>query len=1036
MFQFNVFGGAALNGPDGPVSGRAAHRRRLALLAVLAAARGRTVARERLVALLWPDTPTQAGRHSLSESLSVLRREIDDDLFVCAADDLGLNLERLGCDAVAFETALEAGNREAAVALYLGPYLDGFYVSDAPEFERWAEAERDRLGRAYARALESLAEAAEAKGDASAAADWLRRLATHDPYSSRVAMRLVEALDRAGERETALRYAAVHATFLREELGTGPSPELSALVERLRHSPLPPISAPTAASDTQAPAPVAAARDGGPQEPSAATAAGGTGEHAEPRLTARHQARHSGNSGAVGRVPAALPGDATGRRTAAVLFADVVGFTSLQQADPGAAATVLSMLHETAREAVRRGNGHVVEFIGDGVLAEFADPVGCARAAVRLTRAFERRTRATGTRSTLHAGIHLGEVTTTDDGSLYGEPVSLAPHLQERADPGQVIVSGEMRTALRHIPEFRFAARGTTLVPGRASPVGMFDLHLARRPVPISPASPHGAGLPRRWWAVGLLVLAVSVAAASMVALRKRNPAGRSADVRLPTHRVAVFYFQDQSPGQELEHVARGLTDQLIYELSQIDVLDVVPPSGVRRFRDAQRQTDSMAAELGAGTLLEGSLHRSGDRLRLYLHLVDASSGERLRSTVLNATMEDPFVLEEKLAHEASRFLRWRLGHSLEVRVHSSGTRDPRARDQLLRAEQVREDADSLLNARDSLQVALGKRLLAYADFLLMKAEQADPAWSAPPSLRGAVALRRAFASSLEEERRFLTEGRNHVDRALRLRPRDARALETRGTILWTLSLFHQQADSAESLVDAAVQDLQAAVEEDPLRAGAWSILSQLLRFQGDHEGSYFAADRAYRADAYLMKADEVRYRLYRSAVAFGRFDLAEEQCAAGAEEFPRNWRFVECRLVIMARTDTGSVDVARAERLLREINAAQPPAVARATGDEYLPVYRQMLFAAVLAREGDHDRARSVMERARAELPANPEIQASFAYDEAHVRLFLGDRAGAVRAIAELIRIQRFMRRFVANDHLFRSLRADPAFMAAVRSG
>ncbi|HEX8320462.1 BTAD domain-containing putative transcriptional regulator [Longimicrobium sp.] len=1008
------------------MGGRAAHKRRLALLAVLAAARGRMVARERLIALLWPDTSGQAGRHSLSESLSVLRREIDDELFVSASDELGLNVSRVECDVALFEDALDAGNREEAAALYRGPFLDGFYVSDAPDFDRWADAERDRLGRAYARALDSLADEARKRGDSAAAIEWLRRLAAHDPYSSRVALHLLKSLEQAGEREAALRHAAVHAAFLREELGTEPSPELQALVERLRHPPAasasPPLDGEAAGND----------RDGGAELRSVTIAKGsrGQGESGQPAVQDAADARSA--PAGCGERPTGTP---AARRTAAVLFADIVGFTALGNADAEAAARVLSILQEAAREEVRRGNGHVVEFIGDGVLAEFAEPVACARAAGRLTRRFEHRTGAAGARSTLRAGIHVGEVATTDDGSLYGEAVSLAPQLQERAEPGHVLVSAELLSAVRRVPDFRFASRGTTVLPGRVSPVATFDLHLARRSGRVPPARADRPGVPvRRTWAVLAIAIAAALVSGSIGLLRARS--GPPEAQRLPANRVAVFYFQDQSPGRELEHVARGLTDQLIHELSQVGVLDVVPPSGVRRFRESRLPMDSVAAELGAGTLLEGSLHRSGDRIRLYLHFVDVSSGERLRSAVLNATMDDPFVLEERLAREASRFLRWRLGRSLEVRVHSTGTRSARARDLLLRAEQLREEADSLLKGRDPVQVALGKRQLAYADSLLVKAEQADPGWSAPAALRGSVMLRLASASALPEERRLLAEARARVDRALRLRPGDAGALETRGTIFWTQSLFHQRADSAEALVDAAVADLRAAVDTDPLRAGAWSTLSQVLRFQGDHEGAYFAAHRAFRADAYLLRADEVRYRLFRSAVAFGRFDLAEEQCAAGANEFPGDWRFVECRLVIMARTDTGAVEVARAERLLADVNAAHPPPVARAAGSDYLPVYRQMLFAAVLARAGAHERARSTLERARAEVAAHVELRASFAYDEAHVRLFLGDRPGAVRALAELVRIQPFMRRFVANDHLFRTLEREPAFQSSFTPG
>jgi DNA-binding SARP family transcriptional activator/TolB-like protein len=243
-FSIHVLGDPVLQGPHGPLAGRAAHKRRLAVLAILAVARGRPVGRERLLGLLWPEQTAESARHSLSEAIYVLRKELGDDALLPAGGDVALNPEVVGSDVARFEAALEAGDAEAAVRAYGGPFLDGFYVSDAPEFERWVDGERDRLARAYAGALAALAEAAEREGSALRAVEWWRRLTAHDPFGSRAALRLVRALDAAGERPAALRFADTHAALLREELGVKPDPELVALVERLRAEPARPPSPP------------------------------------------------------------------------------------------------------------------------------------------------------------------------------------------------------------------------------------------------------------------------------------------------------------------------------------------------------------------------------------------------------------------------------------------------------------------------------------------------------------------------------------------------------------------------------------------------------------------------------------------------------------------------------------------------------------------------------------------------------------------------------------------------------------------------
>jgi DNA-binding SARP family transcriptional activator/Tfp pilus assembly protein PilF len=259
MFVLKVLGGAALERGGTPVAGRAVHRRRLALLALLASARGRMVRRERLIGYLWPEHPGDAARHLLSESLYILRKAVGEDLFVSAGDELSLDPAVMRSDLGDFLAALDADDPERAVAAYGGPFLDGFAVSDAPDFERWAEEERDRLARLYARALEQLAEAREAEGDPRGAAEWWKRLSRHDPFSSRIALRTMQALEAGGERAAAIRHGAAHASLMRAEMEAEPDAAVEELARRLRESPRPsePLAAFGSSSATAVQAPPA-----------------------------------------------------------------------------------------------------------------------------------------------------------------------------------------------------------------------------------------------------------------------------------------------------------------------------------------------------------------------------------------------------------------------------------------------------------------------------------------------------------------------------------------------------------------------------------------------------------------------------------------------------------------------------------------------------------------------------------------------------------------------------------------------------------
>jgi len=213
--------------------------KRTAILVYLAVAAPRGFhRRDSLLALFWPEHDVSHARNALRQALHGLRHALGDDALIARGDEeLSLEATQCRCDVWAFEEALDAGHLERAVGLYGGPFLEGFFLSGTPEFERWAEAERDRLSRRYAGALEQLAQDVETRGDLVAAVQWWSRLAEHSPYPSRVAVRLMRALDLAGDRAGAIRYANQHAARLRAQLDAEPDPEVETLAAQLRSQP-------------------------------------------------------------------------------------------------------------------------------------------------------------------------------------------------------------------------------------------------------------------------------------------------------------------------------------------------------------------------------------------------------------------------------------------------------------------------------------------------------------------------------------------------------------------------------------------------------------------------------------------------------------------------------------------------------------------------------------------------------------------------------------------------------------------------------
>ncbi len=195
------------------------------------------MSRDKLIATLWPESAADRARHSLSDALHVLRKVLGEQAIVAAGDELRLDPNILASDVAAFEAAVEGGDLERAVELYGGPFLDGFFVTGALEFDDWAAAERERLARAHGGALERLAEEATARNDPRAAAGWWSRRSAQDPYDARIAVRLMETLAAAGDRAGAIQHAVTHAVLLRRELDAEPDPVVTDLARRLRQEP-------------------------------------------------------------------------------------------------------------------------------------------------------------------------------------------------------------------------------------------------------------------------------------------------------------------------------------------------------------------------------------------------------------------------------------------------------------------------------------------------------------------------------------------------------------------------------------------------------------------------------------------------------------------------------------------------------------------------------------------------------------------------------------------------------------------------------
>ena len=528
-------------------------------------------------------------------------------------------------------------------------------------------------------------------------------------------------------------------------------------------------------------------------------------------------------------------------------------------------------------------------------------------------------------------------------------------------------------------------------------------------------------------WLIALVAVVVLAGGAfAGWKLFHKGGSAATADSGFDPRHIAVLYFENRSGQDSLGYLADGITEALIHELSEVKQLQVISRSGVNSYRNTKVGADSIGRALKVGTLVQGTVATSGNKLRVSVSLTNAADNREIGSKTLEEPREEIFALQDEVAKEVSLFLRKRLGEEIEFQEVKIGTSNPKAWELLQQAGKLSKDVDPLLASGDTAAAA---RRLSDADSILAGVERLDPQWVSAPIERGWLAYRETdLVSGFDKPlySKWTARGLEDANRALKLKPDDADALELRGILAylrWILNLEPDQ-NAAKQLFDSAEHDLRAAVAAKPTAARAWTYLSHLLSGQGEAAESKLAAVRAYEADPYLSSAKQTLYSLFGAS-----FDLedqveANHWCEEGIRRFPDYYRFSECQLWLMAMKGQ-KPDVSKVWQIYQEYVKLTPPNLR-----SYYSLYGHMIVALALVRAGLPDSARSLVAHSRGD--ATIDATHDLAYYEALVRIQLGDRDEAFRLLSTYVAANPQMRSGIAKDEtwMLRDIRSDPHFV------
>lgn len=355
-------------------------------------------------------------------------------------------------------------------------------------------------------------------------------------------------------------------------------------------------------------------------------------------------------------------------RLAAVLFADIVGYSDLTARDEARAMKLVRAFHRASRSSVSRFGGRVVKFMGDGVLAEFPSTRAAVGAAAALREAFERRASEEDLGEVaLRSGIHAGDVVTSE-GDILGDGVNTAARLHEVAEPGEILVSDAVYLQLRQRREIEFEPRGERELKGvgrvkvyAATPSGTIELEPAERR--------NGDGTSAR------RVVAAAVAAAVVIAVVAGGflLGGRSGEEI--DRSIAVLPFE--TIGENADPTfTEGIHGDVLTRLSTVSGLEVISRNSVIRYREPERSLDEIARELDVAWVLQGEVQQVGDRVQVNARLVDAREDRQVwaQDYRRDLTAENLFEIQHEITLEIIAALEAHLTREERLAIESTPT--------------------------------------------------------------------------------------------------------------------------------------------------------------------------------------------------------------------------------------------------------------------------------------------------------------------------------------------------------------------------
>jgi len=542
------------------------------------------------------------------------------------------------------------------------------------------------------------------------------------------------------------------------------------------------------------------------------------------------------------------------RRLAAILAADVVGYSRLMELDDvGTFERLRAHRNELFEPEIGKHQGRIFKLMGDGLLAEFASVVDAVGCAVVLQKAMAERNSglAENRRIDLRIGINLGDVIVEGE-DRHGDGVNIAARLEQLAKPGGIAVSRTVVDHVKHKLALPFESIGVLRLKNIAEPVEVYRLAINGTVSSFDIPARLARLVSRRRRVAATAVLLILIAGAGAASWYLYAPE------RQPTHRlsIVVLPFSNLSDDPEQEYFADAVTNDLTSDLSLIEDSFVIAPNTARTYKGRNLDAKQIGRELNVRYILDGSLRRTENQIRISAQLIDTETGATVWSDRFDGDWTKSVQLEDEITGRLARRLDLELTNAESRRAQSERPNNPDADDLTMRAWSVinqpysrkqLEEALSLFEQALHIQPGLPKALVGLS---LALAIEVNYRWTAAPE----AALARA---------------NDAVNQVLSASPNDALAHFVKGEIL----------RGGGTDFEAAIREFEAAIAINRSLAPAYASLGNAKIRAGRAEEAFGPLQTALRLSPHDPLLNIWYFNICHAYSHLAQYDAAIEWC-------------------------------------------------------------------------------------------------------------------------------------------------------------